>query len=139
MEWVVEKATELGVSKIVPVVSDRSEKKGFNLERARKIAVEASEQCGRGDVPLIDNSQKIIDISLNDQEKFIVFDSSGVPFDSSLLSTNYRLLSILVGPEGGWSDKEIERFKEAKMEIFNLGKLTLRAETAAVVALTKLS
>ena len=74
MEWVVEKATELGVSKIIPIISERSEKKGFNLERAHKIAIEASEQCGRADVPIIESSQQLV-ASIKDLEgEIIVFD-----------------------------------------------------------------
>ncbi len=139
MEWVVEKATELGVSKIVPIISERSEKKGFNLERAQKIAIEAAEQCGRADVPFIESSQYLADSIEKLEGKIIVFDHSGISFETSLLATDHSSLSIFIGPEGGWSEKEIERFKELGVEIFSLGQLTLRAETAAIVALTKLT
>lgn len=139
MEWVVEKATELGVSKIVPIISERSEKKSFNLERAQKIAIEAAEQCGRADVPFIESSQYLADSIQELKNKAFIFDPSGTPFETSLLATDYSSLSIFIGPEGGWSEKEIERFKELGVEIFSLGQLTLRAETAAIVALTKLT
>jgi len=145
LEWVVEKATELGVSKIVPIISERSEKKGFNLERARKIAIEASEQCGRADVPEIGEVVSL-DETLEKAENVVVFDSSGTPPASQSLGTlplikvreDGNPTSIFIGPEGGWSEKEMERFKDSNMEILSLGKLTLRAETAAVVALAKL-
>ncbi len=137
MEWIVQKATELGVSKIVPILSERSEKKGFNLERARKIAVEASEQCGRADVPVIEDSQELLDVGFDKNILTVAFDRSGLPIDGKLVSKDYNLTTIFIGPEGGWSEREIEKFKEAKVEIFSLGELTLRAETAAVVALSK--
>ena len=137
LEWVIEKATELGVSKIVPIISERSEKKNFNIDRAQKIIIEAAEQCGRGDVPVLESSKQLVD-SIEDLEgEIIIFDPSGVPFDSSLLTTNYNLLSIFIGPEGGWSPSEIERFKDSNIKIFSLGKLVLRAETAVVAALAK--
>src|SRR5690606_20204102 len=50
-EWVLQKCTELGVRNFVPIVADRSEKTGFNLERSEKIVIEAAEQCGRSDIP----------------------------------------------------------------------------------------
>ena len=133
MEWVVEKATELGVSKIIPIISERSEKKGFNIERAQKIAIEASEQCGRVDVPVVEEIQKLESGIENCEGEIIVFDKSG----SSLnLDSRFKLpASIFIGPEGGWTEREIEKFKESKIKIFTLGKLTLRAETAAIVAL----
>lgn len=139
MEWVVEKATEIGVSKIVPIVSERSEKKGFNTERARKIATEASEQCGRADVPEIEDGKKILDFSPDPESQIVIFDKSGPSFESSLISKKYNQISIFIGPEGGWTPAEIERFKEAKIEIFSLGEFTLRAETATIVALAKLN
>lgn len=136
MEWVIEKATELGVSKIVPIVSERSEKKGFNIERAKKIAIEASEQCGRADMPVLESSKQLVDSIKDCEGQIIIFDPSGSVFVPSNLTTNYSLpTTIFIGPEGGWTDKEIERFKDLKIEIFSLGKLILRAETAAIVAL----
>ena len=139
MEWVVEKATELGVSKIVPIISDRSEKKGFNIERARKIAVEASEQCGRADVPEIREVENL-EASIKNYSSAVVFDSSGItkgdPWPEP--SGQRSPLVIFIGPEGGWTSKEIERFKKEKMEIFSLGNLILRAETAAITALATL-
>lgn len=152
MEWIVEKATELGVSKIVPIISERSEKKGFNLERANKIAIEASEQCGRGDVPVISEITTLSE-ALENSGNTIIFDSSGKSLElgaESLEKTpsfKLKALSLFIGPEGGWSPEEIKRFKarlndkvgqEAKMEILNLGDLTLRAETAAIAALSRL-
>ncbi len=154
MEWVVEKATELGVSKIVPIVSDRSEKKGFNVERARKITIEASEQCGRADVPeLIDITS--LDEALEKCKNIIIFDKSGEGMncekEKNILvhnsyPTNRNSICILIGPEGGWSPRELQMFKQKSrlhgdgisggIKICSLGPLTLRAETASVVALT---
>ncbi|MEK7642754.1 MAG: RsmE family RNA methyltransferase [Patescibacteria group bacterium] len=135
MEWVVEKATELGVSKIVPIVSERSEKKGFNIERARRIAIEASEQCGRADVPELVGVMELGEWVKVAGQDVIVFDFSGEPFPCPIIH-NTNPASLFIGPEGGWSPKEIERFKDLKIEILSLGRLTLRAETAAIVALT---
>lgn len=150
MEWVVEKATELGVSSIVPIVSERSEKKGFNAQRARKIAIEASEQCGRADVPEISEIRNLGEV-LESCKNIIVFDSSGVYFNNESRIRNYgkedplhnsHFISndscLFIGPEGGWTEKELELFKQKGASIFSLGPLTLRAETAAIVALATL-
>jgi 16S rRNA (uracil1498-N3)-methyltransferase len=139
MEWIVEKATELGVSKIVPILSERSEKKDLNLERMQKITIEAAEQCDRADVPIISDVTSL-DEALKYCENAVTCDLSGsleLKAESlkKTLSSKLKPLSLFVGPEGGWSEGEIKRFKEAKIEIFSLGKLTLRAETAAIVAL----
>lgn len=137
MEWVIEKATELGVSKIVPIISEKSEKKDLNLERAQKIAVEASEQCGRSDIPEIGNVLKLKDLFVEIPENGAVFDPSGVDLKSSILDTKYSELNLFIGPEGGWSSKELEMFKNLSIPIYSLGSFTLRAETATVVALAK--
>lgn len=148
MEWVVEKATELGVSKIVPIVSERSEKKGFNVDRAKKIAIEAAEQCGRCDVPAIESIQELLGSIQGLEGEIIIFDKSGTPLDASLKSNDYEPISIFIGPEGGWTPKELELFsaiggsasggKQKGAQVYSLGPLTLRAETAATVALARL-
>lgn len=136
IEWVVEKATELGVSKIVPIISERSEKKGFNIERAQKIAIEASEQCGRADVPVVERVQNLESGILDCEGEIIVLHPSGPSLN---LESRFKLpASIFIGPEGGWTEKEIERFKQAEAKILSLGNLTLRAETAVIVALSKI-
>lgn len=137
MEWIAEKATELGVYKIVPIISERSEKKGINVERIRKIMIEASEQCGRADVPEVGEIMNLESGIMNYAGKAIVFDPSGsLSRDSYFI--NHNSTSFFIGPEGGWSDAELDLFKQKGAQVISLGSLTLRAETAAIVAISKI-
>lgn len=138
LELVVEKATELGVSKIIPILSERSEKKSFNLERAKKIAIEASEQCGRADVPEITSIKQLVDSIEEAEGETIVFDPSGDSLHNSKL-INHNSCSLFIGPEGGWSPKELDLFKDKNAQVYSLGTLILRAETAVIAALSLLT
>lgn len=129
-EWAVEKCAELGVSSITPIITKRSEHTHLNIERLKKIAIEASEQCGRGDVPEISEPINFSDLNLDDS--FIAFNMGGIDFQSFKLLA--KSLKLLIGPEGGWSDEELEVFKNKNIKIYSLGNTVLRAETAAVVA-----
>lgn len=138
-EWIVEKATELGVTDIVPIISERSEKKDLNLERLNKIAIEASEQSGRGTVP---NIHSIIDLNsavkdITNSRNVAVFHLEGSPVNFHQM-TDGESKTIFIGPEGGWSPAEMDMFHQNKFSVFSLGKQVLRAETAAVVALSKI-
>ncbi len=130
-EWIVEKGTELGVSEFLPIVSERSEKKNLNIERLNTIAKEATEQSGRALVPKILNPQALNDV-LNtiDTKTALVFDSSGIPLQAKSLKLS--AISLFVGPEGGWTEKELELFKSKNIPIYSLGNMTLRAETGAI-------
>lgn len=134
-ELVVQKATELGVSYIVPILSERSEKKGLNLERLKKISIESSEQSGRGDIPTILPITTLTEILANKppHEISYVLDISGNYFHKE--KTGYKNIGLFIGPEGGWSDGEMQKFKENMVVCVSLGKTTLRAETAAIVSI----
>ena len=132
-ELVVEKATELGVTNIVPVLSERSEKKNLNMERLQKIAIESSEQSGRGDIPIIHEVVELSDLIKNDKlpKEKIVLHPEG-EYIGEFLEKNPRELAIFIGPEGGWSDREMKEFSEHNILAISLGSQILRAETAAV-------
>lgn len=135
-DWVLQKATEIGVTHFAPIIGERSEKTGFNKERALKIVIEAAEQCGRIDVPVIDdasNLQKFIK-TYKDAYKLYFCDVDL----GAKQSYKDKKVGIIIGPEGGWADAEIEIFNEYGVDSLALGELTLRAETAAIVAVTKL-
>lgn len=136
-DWVLQKCTELGVRNFVPILAERSEKTGFNLERAEKIVIEAAEQCGRSDIPDV---REPINLSTaletyKDSVQLLVCDET--------LDQNEQLsalpVGIFIGPEGGWTEAELKQFEQAGVGHFHLGNLTLRAETAAVAAATKLA
>lgn len=129
-EWVLEKGTELGVTKFIPIISERSEKKNLNVERAEKIIREASEQSGRATLPVLGEVMKLEDIVMTDIPLF-AFDPSGDPFTIEH-THNYSPLAVLIGPEGGWSDRELFLFKKENVRIYSLGSTILRAETASI-------
>lgn len=138
-ELVVQKVTELGVTNIVPIMSSRSEKKNLNEERLSKITVEASEQCGRGDVPTV---SPIITLSkalgeIKNKESSFVLQMGGTPFSDTKLQEIVKGSSdvnLFIGPEGGWSTDEEEIFNNLDISSVSLGNTVLRAETAAIVS-----
>ncbi|OIP65264.1 hypothetical protein AUK15_02180 [Candidatus Nomurabacteria bacterium CG2_30_43_9] len=132
-ELALEKATELGVSHIIPVQADRSEKKGVNYERAEKILREASEQSGRATVPTI---SKVIDVEKLPND-VVVFDPRGEASTREYFAKHTNApIAVLIGPEGGFTDAEMESFHARNIPIVSTGTQILRAETAAIVALT---
>ncbi len=133
-DLVVEKSTELGIQKIIPLITDRVIKKSINKERLQKITTEASEQSGRISVPEITEPQKLKDFLEENKDKKIYFAHIG-----EKEQTNIEKESIVcVGPEGGFTDAEISLFEEYNTIPLSLGKNVLRAETAAIVASFKM-
>lgn len=137
-EWMIEKATELGVSEIVPVESMRSER-GLEraahkrVERWRRIALEASQQSRRAHLPEIAEPISFSDALTRNATLRIVLDESSeaAPLHASQADST----AILTGPEGGWTDEERAQFTSAGWSRASLGPLILRAETAAIAAL----
>ena len=131
-DWVLQKATELGVSHFIPLLADRSEKTGFDVERAEKIVIEAAEQCGRSDIPNVREPMLVATAldHMGSKIPLMICEQGGERPDA-LKTDSY---GMLIGPEGGWTDKEIALFAEHNLAHLGLGDLTLRAETAAVTA-----
>ncbi len=139
-EWIAEKATELGVSEIVPVISERSEKKSLNESRLSKIVNEASEQSGRGDIPVLHSVielREYIEKNIIDGSKMLAFHIDGPIFDRARFTASADAKThIFIGPEGGWSPDELALFHSKKIPVVSLGTQVLRAETAVVSALS---
>lgn len=134
-DWVLQKATELGVRNFVPIIAERSEKTGFDIERAHKILVEASEQCGRADIPEVrEPITPATAVSEYAQMPLFICEQGEGALDTSSLDS----AALLVGPEGGWSEAEKALYKQNNIAHVNLGDFTLRAETACVVGVAKL-
>ncbi len=141
-EWVVQKATECGVKEIVPVISSRTVKLGIKEERFRKIILEAAEQSGRGELPVLGEPVKFEDALKNaEQNDLNLFFEMGYQIlnQADISGSGVKRVGIFIGPEGGWSAEELEMIKikakeDKNYKLVGLGKTTLRAETAAVVA-----
>lgn len=138
-ELIAQKCTEIGVSAFHPIISERSEKKDLNIERLNKIVTEASEQSGRGSVPKVFIPVKLEDSIKDFSDDLFMLDFDGKPLSSSLRAKRgnpglNNKIGLLLGPEGGWSDKERELLREKGIKSVSLGKQVLRAETASIVA-----
>jgi len=146
MDFIVQKATELGVDEIRPFHSERSiprltsEKAHLKTERWRKISSEAARQCRRSDVPDIAEIQTFSDILKAVEPgafKMIFWEEESRQGLKELLkkSSDTRVFSIIVGPEGGLTPEEVEAAKASGFVSVSLGKQILKLETAAVAIL----
>jgi 16S rRNA (uracil1498-N3)-methyltransferase len=138
-EWGVEKATELGVDRIVPLVTARTEK-GLDkavpkrLERWRKIALEASQQSRRAFLPEVAEAVAIKKIlgAVDGKKFFLDEDRSGQALKRAL---DEEPVNILIGPEGGWTEDERDLARGSGWTPISLGPRVLRAETAWMASL----
>lgn len=138
-DFVVEKATELGASKIVPVITARTQTNRVNRDRLAATAVEAAEQSRRLDVPDVDDAVQL-DRLLDGwpEERMLIFldETGGGQALGSIFQSNAGACALLIGPEGGFAPEEIERLRALPFCCgADLGPRILRAETAAVAAL----
>ena len=142
-DLVVEKATELGVARIVPVITARTQASRVNTERLTTIAREAAEQCERLSIPDVTEPQSLSDMLDNwpSSRRLIVADEAGGGWpivealgdDSGFRAVTWALL---IGPEGGFDSDELDRLRKLPFVTpVSLGPRILRAETAAVAAL----
>ena len=157
VEYIVQKAVELGVSSIVPVYSahcvakpsvkgrDNKEKK---TERLSRIAYEAAQQCGRGIIPTVHecvNFEHAVGLAKNDGISFICYENERGETLKKFLSGKLvgepknKSISFFIGPEGGFSKEEIELAKENGVTPVGLGERILRTETASSFVLSTLS
>lgn len=134
-ELVVQKATEIGIKRIVPLITARTVKLNLKTDRLEKIVKEAAEQSGRGMLPVVSEpmifSEVLNDVRGNAINLF--FHPEGSGFDRKELLARQKI-GIFIGPEGGWTDEEVSMGRAANCEVVTLGRLTFRAETAAIIA-----
>lgn len=147
MDWVVQKATELGISRLLPVTADRSvvriENRGDRKrERWRKIALSAAKQCGRATVPEIAPAVRLMDVDKGqpDAVKFFLDEKNGKPlkkilFDDKVKPFSKGAVIVLVGPEGGWTESEERMILKKGFQPAGLGSRVLRSETSAISSL----
>lgn len=135
-EWLVEKATELGVGRIVPVATRRTVAKPEKLSRLQAIAREAAEQCERLDVPAIDPLCPLTEVPMRLKGGWLLVadEAGGRPLLQALEATSAT--AFLVGPEGGFDPVERELLlAHPRVVAVTLGPRILRVETAAIVML----
>ena len=134
-DWLVEKSTELGVARLIPVMTQRTVTERVRLDRLESIAIEAAEQCGRTRVPQIvePTSLKRLIEELDPARHLYFADEGGGEPVASTFAEGPAL--ILVGPEGGFTEEERQLVRGSGASAISLGPRILRAETAALAAL----
>ena len=148
MEYLIQKATELGIKKIVPFFSSRSvplldkSKKLRRYHRWEKIAIEACKQCGRIAVPKVEplqNYSEMLEMAPSEALRLILWEKKGQGLKEGLKESKGRAkIFFVVGPEGGMSDEEVGEAEKAGFIPITLGKRILRSETASLCLLSVL-
>ena len=139
METILQKATELGVSKIIPIVSERTEVKELNFERANKIVVEATEQSNQLIPPQISEVTKLRDYlkNLDDSSKLLFADVNSKDKLKADALKEAKTLSVLIGPEGDFSPFERDLIiANSNVVPFTISRNILRSDTAVFSAIS---
>lgn len=142
VEWILQKCTEIGVSRFQPFVSERSVSRNENMDENRRtrwesIIREAAEQSERSKLPIlmeVINFDEVLDKTANEAQKFIAYEAIDTTHTLRGLGLNRDAVVLLIGPEGGFSVEEAARAISAGFQPFSLGKRILRMETACTVA-----
>ena len=139
METILQKATELGVTKITPIISERTEVKELNFERAKKIVIEATEQSNQLTPPEISQIIKLKDFlnNLDGSSKLLFADVNSKNSLKKESLSEAKSLSVLVGPEGDFSPSEIEFIHRTPNVVpFTISRNILRSDTAVISAIS---
>lgn len=142
MDWILQKATELGVAQIVPVHSQRGEVK-LDGERARKrhehwrqVVISACEQSGRATVPTVAPPCDLVSMPIDAPVRLLLEPTAGT--DLRTLKLQDAAVAIAIGPEGGWSERDLSQLEAAGFSGLRLGPRILRTETAGIAAIAAL-
>jgi 16S rRNA (uracil1498-N3)-methyltransferase len=142
MEWAIEKCTELGVARILPVIARRTDvhlasNAASRVERWRRIALQAAEQSRRATAPEIPAPLPLSQaLSLATGVRVVLSESEATTLLREVLSSasNGNEVTLVIGPEGGWTGDELQKFDQSGWIPASLGGTILRAETAAIAA-----
>jgi len=140
MDWAIEKCTELGVARIIPVIARRTEAHlaaaaAKRVERWQRLVRQAAEQCRRVSPPEVSQPIKLKDaLGLEGSTRILLSESEKDTMLTDALQAAPSSIVLALGPEGGWTDAEIDQFREAGWSSASLGVTILRAETAAIAA-----
>ncbi|MCP4137050.1 MAG: 16S rRNA (uracil(1498)-N(3))-methyltransferase [bacterium] len=139
-DLVIQKAVEIGVNRIIPVLTDRTvpvpgDKSSNKLDRWNRIALEAAKQSMRDDIPVVEEIAAFTDIVSGDcsSVKIIAHPGSGASLHELLENARANDVALLIGPEGGFTQKELDLSSTHGWKNMNFGFTQLRAETAAMV------
>jgi len=149
MDWVIQKAVELGVKEITPVITQYTQAKASEqkLEHWRKIIISACEQCGRNMMPVLHGAANLSDwlnkIKISENKVNLIFEPEAVinlgSLDCFTSQKDAKLaMTLLIGPEGGFSSEEITLSQQYCFQSVKLGNRILRTETAAIAAISAL-
>lgn len=140
IEWLLEKATEIGIDEITPVICEHSERKEVKVERLEKIIISAMKQSLKAYKPILNPAKKISELINNSTEDYkLVCYCQGEErkYIKDVCKPKSSYL-ILIGPEGDFSEKEIELCKSNNFSTITLGEQRLRTETAALYSISNI-
>lgn len=136
-DFLVEKVTELGVNRIIPLVTERTIPRRAKVDRWQKLALAAMKQCGRSYLPLVDRLTEFTEFlsgPLACDLKLIAHEKANRTISvDQLHDKRHRSIALIIGPEGGFAEKEVQLALEHGYTAVNLGERRLRTETAATV------
>lgn len=151
MDYIVEKATELGASSIVPVITERTipkwdqSKKNSSSQRWRRIAESASKQCGRPDIPKIEAIRSFVeaikDFKAGTRKLIAALSDRAIPLKEALkaIESSGAGIVIAIGPEGDFTEDEIKMAQESRFVVVSLGSRVLRSDTAGLAVMAILN